>query len=95
MAWRIHESVIRGEIDNRVRGRVTGRLWFVGREAPVEFDLAGNAWRDLAGRRLEFVNPDPQAGHLAGLAAPQTGTIGDCTASRKVKVPEVSMEELM
>lgn len=95
MAWRIEESVVRGEIDNRVRGRVTGRIWFVGREAPVEFDLAGNAWRDLAGRRLEFVNPDPKPGDLGNFAARQTGTIGDCTASRKVKVPEVTMDELM
>jgi len=26
MAWRIDESVIRGEIDNRTRDRVTGRI---------------------------------------------------------------------
>ena len=95
MAWRIDESVIRGEIDNRTRDRVTGRIWFVGRVEPVELDLAGNAWRDLAGRRLEFVNPDPQPGDLKGLAVRQSGVIGDCTASRKVKVPEVSREEFM
>ena len=57
MAWRIDESVIRGEIDNRTRDRVTGRIWFEGRAEPVELNLTGNAWRDLAGRRLEFVNP--------------------------------------
>jgi hypothetical protein len=94
MAWRIDEQVIRGEIDNRVRDRVTGRIWFVGRDQPVELDLAGNAWRDLAGRRLEFVNPDPKAGDLAGIAARQTGVIGDCTASRKVKVPEIPMDQI-
>ena len=87
MAWRIDEEVIRGEIDNRTRGRVTGRIWLAGRNAPVELDLAGNAWRDLAGRRLEFVNPEPKAGQfpLEGFAARPTGVIGDCTASRKVK----------
>ncbi len=95
MAWRIDEAVIRGEIDNRVRGRVTGRIWFFGRAEPLELDLEGNAWRDLAGRRLEFVNPDPKPGDFASIATRQTGVIGDCTASRKVKVPEVSMEELM
>ena len=95
MAWRIDEAVLRGEIDNRVRGRVTGRIWFAGRAEPVELDLAGDAWRDLAGRRLEFSNPDPKSGDLKGLAARQTGTVGDLTASRKVKVPEVSMDELM
>jgi hypothetical protein len=100
MAWRIDESVIRGEIDNRTRGRVTGRIWFAGLTEPVELDLAGDAWRDLAGRRLEFVNPVAvkpplSADEIAGLAMRQTGTIGDCTASRRVKVPEVSMDELM
>ena len=95
MAWRIDEAVIRGEIDNRVRGRVTGRIWFIGRAEPVELDLAGDAWRDLAGRRLEFANPDPRPADLAKFAARQTGQAGDITASRKVKVPEVSMDELM
>ncbi len=94
MAWRIDQPVIRGEIDNRTRGRVTGRIWFVGRDDPVELDLAGDAWRDLAGRRLEFVNPDPKPQDLAGFGARQTGTIGDCTASRKVKVPEIPLEEI-
>ncbi|ACB74281.1 hypothetical protein [Opitutus terrae] len=95
MAWRIDESVIRGEIDNRTRGRVTGRIWFVGRAEPVELDLAGNAWRDLAGRRLEFVNPTPKADpHLVGLAVRQSGVIGDCTASRKVKVPDIPMDQI-
>lgn len=97
MAWRIEDSVIRGEIDNRARGRVTGRIWFAGRAEPVELDLAGNAWRDLAGRRLEFVNPEPRPppADLTGFAARQTGAVGDITASRKVKVPEVSMDELL
>jgi hypothetical protein len=95
VAWRIDENVIRGEIDNRSRGRVVGRLWLVGLPNPVELDLAGNAWRDLAGRRLEFVNPAPKPPTLPleDFAPRQTGVIGDCTASRKVKVPDVSMEE--
>jgi hypothetical protein len=97
MAWRIEESVIRGEIDNRVRGRVTGRIWVAGLSGPLDLDLKGNAWRDLAGRRLEFSNPAPKpltAGHKK-FSLKQTGVIGDCTASRKVKVPEVSMDELL
>lgn len=96
MACRIEESVVRGEIDNRVRDRVTGRLWLAGRAEPITLDLAGNAWRDLAGRRLEFVNPRPLVSErAANLAGAQSGVIGDCTASRKVKVPDVSMDELM
>ena len=95
MAWRIDESIIRGELDNRTRGRVTGRLWFAGRAEPVTLDLAGNAWRDLAGHVLRFTNPTPKPGALASLATLQRGVTGDITASRKVKVPDCSMDELM
>lgn len=95
MAWRIDEAVIRGEIDNCTRGRVIGRIWFEGRAEPVELDLAGNAWRDLAGRRLAFTNPQPKAGgDLDRFAMRQTGVIGDCTASRKVKVPDIPMDQI-
>ncbi|MEY4487999.1 MAG: hypothetical protein RIQ79_507, partial [Verrucomicrobiota bacterium] len=98
MAWRIDEHLIRGEIDNRTRGRVSGTLWFAGRTDPVVLDLAGNAWRDLAGHVLRFTNPDPKPaadGALDGFAARQSGATGDITASRKVRVPECSMDELM
>lgn len=96
MAWRIDEQVIRGEIDNRVRGRVTGRIWLARRDEPIVLDLKGNAWRDLAGHVLRFTNPEPQPAHgsLEGLADRQNGVVGDITASRKVKVPECSREEL-
>ena len=98
MAWRIDELVIRGEVDNRVRGRVTGRLWFSGRDEPVVLELEGNAWRDVAGHVLRFTNPEPRPprpGELDGLATEQRGVVGDITASRKVKVPECTMDELM
>lgn len=94
MAWRIDETVIRGEIDNRVRGRVTGRIWFVGRAEPVELELKGDCWRDLAGRKLEFANPRPRPGELTGFAPRQAGVVGDITASRKVKVPEIPLEQI-
>jgi hypothetical protein len=98
MAWRIDERLVRGEIDNRVRGRVTGRLWFLGCEAPVTLDLAGNAWRDVAGHLIRFTNPAPKAGGpdgLKGFASEQRGVVGDITASRRVKVPDCSMEEML
>lgn len=95
MAWRIEEHVVRGEIDNRTQGRVRGRIWLAGREEPVVLELAGNPWRDLAGHLLRFTNPDPKPGALSGFNARQEGMAGDITASRKVKVPECSMEELM
>jgi hypothetical protein len=95
MAWRIEEQVVRGEIDNRTRGRVTGRIWLAGREQPIELELKGNAGRDLAGRQLVFVNPSPKQEDLTALAELQSGVVGDCTASRKAKVPDVSHDELM
>lgn len=95
MAWRIHEHVIRGELDNRTPGRVTGALWLAGRETPVQLDLEGNPLRDIAGCRLAFVN------RLAATKAPgdlrdiQSGSVGDMTASRRVRVPEVPDAEAM
>ena len=94
MAWRIEGSVIRGEIDNRVRGQVTGRIWFAGRTEPVELVLTGNCWRDLAGRRLEFTNPEPKPGVSGSFAARQEGAAGDITASRKVKVPDIPLDQI-
>lgn len=94
MAWRIDEQVIRGEIDNRTRGLVTGRVWFAGRTDPVELHLEGNAWRDVAGHALRFSNPRPEPGDLENFATLQRGVAGDITASRKVKIPECEIEEI-
>jgi hypothetical protein len=94
MAWRIDQQIIRGEIDNRVSGRVDGRLWFVGRGEPVILELKANCWQDLAGRRLEFTNPQPKPGDLGSFAVNQAGVVGDITASRKVKVPDIPMDQI-
>lgn len=97
MARRIHEQIIRGEIDNRVRGRVTGRLWLVGRAEPVVLELEGDPWRDVAGHLFTFTNPTPRAGRpgaIDGLSPVQRGRVGDITASRRVKVPDCAPEEL-
>ncbi len=93
MAWRFDKMVIRGEIDNTVRGSVTGTLWLLGREQPMTLDLVGDAWPDLAGCKLIFENPNPvpQPQYDEGLAMIQTGSVGDITASQKLKkllVPE-------
>lgn len=95
MAWRIDEQIVRGEIDNRTPGRVVGKLWLVGRAETVELELAGNPWRDLAGHVLKFTNPDAKPGDAAGFASYQAGPVGDMTASRKVKVPDCTMDELL
>ena len=93
MAWHIGEFVLRGEIDNRVRGKVTGRLWLTSHPEPLLLDLTGNAGRDLAGRCWQFVNLHPRPGQLEMLGPSLTGVLGECTATRKVKVPEVPPRE--
>lgn len=90
----LDEHVVRGEIDNRTRGRTTGRIWLAGRAEPVELALTGDCWRDLAGRRLEFVNPEPKPGLPESFAVRQVGAVGDITASRKVKVPDFPLEDM-
>ena len=95
MAWRIDEAVIRGEIDNTVEGRTTGRIWLAERSAPLVLNLVGDCWRDLAGTRLRFHNPSPRPDPDSdALDANQTGIVGDMTASRKSKVLTVDDQEV-
>lgn len=97
MAFRIHDSVVRGIIDNRVKGTVRGKIWVAGRSEPVILRLKGNAWPDLAGCLLAFNNPrkiQPHP-HLDSLHQLQHGSVGDLTASRKVRVFDVPLEEAM
>jgi len=95
MAFRIHDSVVRGEIDNRVKGTVRGKIWVEGRDEPVTLELKGNAWPDLAGCLLKFANPQKRVPHheLDSLNHRQDGRAGDMTASRKVRVMEIPMPE--
>jgi hypothetical protein len=97
MALRIHDSVVRGEIDNRVRGIVHGRVWVEGRSAPIRLELTGNAWPDLAGCRLTFTNSQKTVPlpHLESIHPLQRGIIGDLTASRKVRVFDVPLPEAL
>ena len=95
MAWRIDEAVVRGEIDNTIEGRTTGRIWLEGRAEPLVLSLVGDCWRDLAGTRLLFKNPLANGQtDLTGLDTHQSGIVGDITASRKNKVPMVGDEEV-
>lgn len=97
MAFRIHDSVVRGEIDNRVKGIVRGKIWVEGRAEPVVLELKGNAWPDLAGCLLTFANPSKRVPHqhLDSLNPIQRGSIGDLTASRKVRVFDVPLAEAL
>jgi hypothetical protein len=93
MAWRVERFLVRGEIDNRIRDRITGRLWFLGRADPVELELYGNARRDLAGKRLEFSNPKPQPGVPENFSTQQIGVVSEFTGSRKVRVPDIELDD--
>ena len=97
MAFRIHDSVERGEIDNRVKGIVRGKITLRGCAQPIVLELKGNAHPDLAGCLLTFTNPQPTVplSHAEDLNPLQCGSIGDLTASRKVRVPAVPMEEFL
>ena len=95
MAWRVDEAVEHGLIDNSVEGLTTGKIWLAGRDEPLMLSLNGDCWRDLAGPVLEFENPNPRVCPEASeLDTEQTGIIGDITASRKARVPELSEEEM-
>jgi len=95
MAFRLHDSVVRGEIDNRSKGIVRGKIWLEGRPEPVTLELKGNAHSDLAGCLLTFTNPLKRIPHphLDSLNLIQRGSIGDLTASRKVRVLDIPLDE--
>jgi hypothetical protein len=95
MAWRLHEYVLRGKIDNRTRGRVTGEIWLAGIDHPLALELTGDCAPDLAGCELSFENPEPVPMTTKPPAPQQRGPAGDITAARKVHVFDVSIEEAL
>ena len=95
MAWRIHEHVLRGKIDNRKRGCVTGEIWLAGIDQPLVLELTGDCAPDLAGCELSFENPALIPMTTKPPAAQQRGPAGDITAARKVRVFDVPIEEAL
>jgi hypothetical protein len=95
MAFRIHNGVVRGEIDNRRKGAVHGKIWLEGRADPLILELKGSPHPDLAGCLLTFSNPGPRFpdAHRDSLAPVQHGSVGDMTASRKARVLNVPVDE--
>jgi hypothetical protein len=93
MAWRLHEHVLRGEIDNRTRGCVAGRIWLAGVEEPLILELLGDCHPDLAGCLLRFENPKPITMTTKPPASDQRGATGDITGARKVRVFDIPFEE--
>lgn len=96
MAFRIDKAAVRGELSNEERGVVTGRIWLAGRKEPLVLRLRGDCLRDLAGCRVRFTNPRPSPDpSLAVLVPEQNGVAGELTASRKVRQPSVSDQEVL
>jgi hypothetical protein len=97
MAWRIHHCVREGEIDNRKRGHVAGKIWLFGRDDPVMLDLSGNCSRDLAGCLIRFQNPQAKSvpEENIQLSPGQHGAAGEITASRKVRIFDVPLDEAL
>lgn len=97
MAWRIHDSVLRGEIDNRTPGTVRGQFWLAGVPQPVTLELTGNACADVAGCLVTFYASQPRVPMRTGavFAPVQRGRVGDITASRKVRVFDIPIHEAL
>lgn len=94
MAFRIDKSIVKGWLDNTTPGITRGGLEIMGMEQPVKILLRGNCWRDLAGTRIDFTNPNPeyQQDILKNLQPLQRGVVSDMTASKRVKELTVDPE---
>jgi hypothetical protein len=100
MAWRITESVVEGELDNTVKGRVTGWLRLAGRDELVRLELRGNCRPDLAGWRFRIVRLEPvpvwaEPVDLDRFATEQIGEAGDILADQILRHFDCPVEELL
>ena len=95
MAFRIHDSVVRGEIDNRAKGIVRGKIWLEGRSEPLALELGAMLIR--TSRAVCLVSPTRgRVSHITqldSLSPRQDGVAGDLTASRKARVFDISFEQ--
>lgn len=86
----LESSILGGYLSNEVPGLVTGVLHLAGQNQPVRVELVGNFLRDIAGCRVDFHNPLPDANesHVDAIASMQHGYSGLMTASSRVaKLP--------
>lgn len=84
-------SILAGELDCTVRGKVRGWIDLVGWEVPLVFDLEGLPKADLVGRKFTFRNPAPEDGRdldVVGteLDTLQVGHCGDMTTSERCEI---------
>ncbi len=86
----LESSVLGGYLSNEVPGLITGMLNIAGQRQPVRMELSGNFMRDIAGCRVDLLNPlpDTDVDMLESFAPLQTGQAGVMTAShRAVQLP--------
>jgi hypothetical protein len=86
----LESSLLGGHLSNEVPGLVTGQLHLAGLSQPVRVELVGNFMRDIAGCRVDFHNPLPNADldDVAWISQTQIGFTGVMTASNRVsKLP--------
>jgi hypothetical protein len=100
MAWRISDLVVDGELDNTVKGCVSGWLRLVGRDEPVRLELSGNCRPDLAGWRFRIVRLEPipkwaEPVDLDRFATEQIGEAGDILADQILRHYDCPVEELL
>jgi len=95
MALRIADVIDHGWIDNTSPGVTTGELYLLGVTNPVKIYLKGNCWRDIAGAKLKFNNPNPVLDEktCSDIHLLQKGVIGDITGSIKMKIPTISTDQ--
>jgi hypothetical protein len=85
MAWRPHEYLIHGILDNRTEGKVTGELRFHGLDEPVLLELEGDFHRDIRGTRIHLYGygaefREDAKEYMRGMDARQIGRAGDITS---------------
>lgn len=86
----LESSILGGYLSNEVPGLVTGQLHLAGLGKAVRVELVGNFMRDIAGCRVDFHNPLPNADldDVAWMSQAQVGFTGVMTASNRVsKLP--------
>lgn len=100
MAWRIHDLVVEGEIDNTTKGLVRGWLQFSDRPNRVTLFLKGGCHPDLAGWRFRITRRRPvpewaEPADSTDLAMEQVGHAGDITADQTIKDSDCPTDELL
>ncbi|MBX7210056.1 MAG: hypothetical protein K1X78_17190 [Verrucomicrobiaceae bacterium] len=81
----LESSVLGGHLSNEVPGMVSGAIHLAGQRKPLVVELAGNFLRDIAGCRVDFLNPLPDTDPdlIQTLALDQRGHAGVMTASHR------------